>query len=178
MKREINRKTALFICVGILTFLFLGLKCLISTKGATDEMYYIATAYRFYQGDAMLVDDWNTAQMSGFLLLPFVHVYMFIMKTTEGIVLYFRFLYLIFKAFVAVFCIAKLKKYGAFGIAGISVYYFFSPQNLESLSYNTIALGMVMMIGAVCLAEKRKKPDYYLCGIFWQWQYWHSLSVY
>lgn len=50
-------KKKLFICAGILTFILLGLKCLISTKGATDEVYYIATAYRFYQGDAMPVDD-------------------------------------------------------------------------------------------------------------------------
>lgn len=164
--RKTGNKKGLLICISLLAFLFLGLKCLISTKGATDELYYIATSYRFYQGDAMLVDDWNAAQMSGFLLLPFVHVYMLIMKTTEGIVLYFRFLYLIFKVLVTAFCMTKLKKYGAFGIAGISVYYFFSPQNLDSLSYNTIALGMVMMIGAVCLAEEKKKRDYYLCGIF------------
>ncbi len=161
-----RKKKILFICAGMLTFILLGLKCMISTKGTTDEVYYVATAYRFWQGDAMLVDDWNAAQMSGFLLLPFVHIYMLIMKTTEGIILYFRFIYLIFKVLVAAFCIAKLKKYGVFGIAGISVYYFFSPQNLDALSYNTIALGMVMMIGAVCLAEEKKKPDYYLCGIF------------
>lgn len=54
-------KKKLFICAGILTFIFLGLKSLISIKGVTDEVYYIATAYRFYQSDAMQVDDWNAA---------------------------------------------------------------------------------------------------------------------
>lgn len=166
MKREIKGKACLAIGLFVLTFLFLGLKCLISTKGTTDEVYYIATAYRFYQGDAMLVDDWNTAQMSGFLLLPFVHIYMLVMKTTEGIVLFFRFLYLLFKVLTAAFCIVKLKRYGMLGIIGISLYYFFSPQNLDALSYNTIALGMLMMIGAVCLSGARKKRDYYCCGIF------------
>lgn len=166
MKREIKGKACLLICLFVLTFIFLGLKCLITTKGTTDEVYYIATAYRFYQGDAMLVDDWNTAQMSGFLLLPFVHLYMLLMKTTEGIVLYFRFLYLIFKALTAAFCIVKLRKYGMSGIIAVSLYYFFSPQNLDALSYNTIALGMIIMIGAVCLDDARRKRDYYYCGIF------------
>lgn len=126
----------------------------------------MAEAFRFYKGDAMLVDDWNTAQMNGFLLLPFVYLYMFVVKTTEGIIFFFRILYLIFKVLVTVFCFQKLKKYGVFAIIGISIYYFFSPQTLEALSYNTIPMGMILMIGSVCLAEKRTKVDYYLCGIF------------
>ncbi|MCM1262437.1 MAG: hypothetical protein NC313_06915 [Butyrivibrio sp.] len=168
MQREINRKktAGVFIIVLIVTTFVFVLKCLITTIGTTDELYYITTAYRFYQGDAMLADDWNTAQMSGFLLLPFVSLYMAIMKTTEGIVLYFRFLYLIYKMFVAFFCLKRLKPYGLFGMMGVAVFYFFTPYNLDSLSYNTIPIGMVMMIGAVYLTEKRKKLDYYLCGIF------------
>ena len=166
MRKRIQKRDVILISAGILTFILFGLKCLISTNGTTDEIYYVAEAFRFYKGDAMLVDDWNTAQMNSFLLLPFVHLYMLVFKTTEGIIFYFRILYLVFKALVAVFCLRKLKKYGVFGIIGVSVYYFFSPHTLEALSYNTIPMGMILMIGAVCLAEERKKIDYYLCGIF------------
>lgn len=168
MKRRMRTKKIIFICISVLIFILFGLKCYITTAGSyTDEVYYIATSFRFWQGDAVLVDDWNTAQMNGFLLLPFVYLYMIIMKTTEGIVLYFRFIYLIFKTLVAVFCLRKLRKYGVLGIIGISIWYFSSPQSIDALSYNTIPIAMILMIEAVYLSEEKKNGiTYYLCGIF------------
>lgn len=162
-----KKKLCIITILGILTTILFVLKSLISSEiSLADEAYYIQTAFRFYQGDAMLVDDWGAPQLMGFLLLPFVYLYMSIVKSTEGIILYFRILYLIYKCFVLAFCYNKLRKYDLFGIIGLSIYYFFTPFNIDSLNYNTIPIGMILMIGAVILSDKRKPFDYYLCGIF------------
>ena len=35
-----------------------------------DEIFYISTVYRFFQGDAMLVDEWNNVQLFAFITYP------------------------------------------------------------------------------------------------------------
>lgn len=159
------KKNYLVILGTIITVLFF-LKCLITTDiTPIDETFYIESAFRLYQGDAFMIDELTPVSLNGILLLPFVWLYMFFMKSTDGIIIYFRVLYLLFKLGVLVFCIKKLKKYHLFGIIGISIFYFFSPYNIDALSYNTIPLGLILMIGAVLLTEKRSFRDYYLCGI-------------
>lgn len=37
-----------------------------------DEIFYISTVYRFFQGDAMLVDEWNNVQLFALLIYPFL----------------------------------------------------------------------------------------------------------
>lgn len=146
------------------------LKCLVTSEiSLEDESNYIATAFRFYKGDAILADDWSPWQLSGFVILPFIYLYMLVGGTTEGIVLYFRILYVLFKLTVTLYAVYRLRKAGEHGryvYLGTAFFFCFTPFNIDSLSYNTISMAMVLLIGIILLTESRKGADYFLCGLF------------
>ena len=50
-----------------------------------DESFYLSVPYRILQGDQFLVHEWNMAQMSAFLVLPLVKLFIGITGGTEGI---------------------------------------------------------------------------------------------
>ena len=130
-------KALYFVVFALLLILFIG-NIFLDTN--TDEFHYLATTYRFYLGDAMLVDDWSPEQMNAVLLLPFFTLYHLIVGSNTGIVLYFRFLYLIY------FC--------------------FTPYNVNTLSYNTIPISMFMLIFTIVLKENQSAWDHLFTGIF------------
>ena len=152
----------------LITILFVVKTFFSSAISMEDEMHYVATALRFCKGDAFLVDDWSPEQLNGFLLLPFVMLYKIIFRTTDGIILYFRFLYLIFKALITIYSIHRLKRaqtLNVYTLIGVFCYYFFTPYNIDALSYNTIPLSMIFLICIIILTDRASVWDYYLCGI-------------
>ena len=56
----------------------------------SDECFYLTIPYRLTQGDRLILNEWNPAQLAGFLLYPAVSLYLRIFGSTEGIVLAFR----------------------------------------------------------------------------------------
>ena len=68
-KRYRYFKALYFVVFALLLILFIG-NIFLDTN--TDEFHYLATTYRFYLGDAMLVDDWSPEQMNAVLFLPFI----------------------------------------------------------------------------------------------------------
>ena len=71
----------------------------------------------------MLVDDWSPEQMNAVLLLPFFTLYHLIVGSNTGIVLYFRFLYLIMKVLVFFYCYRTLKINEPAKMAGLMLYF-------------------------------------------------------
>ena len=65
-----------------------------------DETFYLSIPFRLVQGDALLVEEWNLSQLSALLLYPIMKVYLFLFKSTDGIVLSFRIIYVIFQILV------------------------------------------------------------------------------
>ena len=132
---------------------------------SSDENHYLATAYRFWRGDRMLIDDWSPEQLNAALMLPFFYIYMAFVGTTAGIVLYFRRIYLILQILVFTFCYSHLlfdkwtKRIGLLG------YLFFVPYNMSTLSYNTVPLSMMLIVITIMLMQDAKKGYYYLLGI-------------
>lgn len=155
--------------IMLITLLF-GLKCLLATEiSISDELSYIATALRFFKGDAMLADDWTSVQMNGFLLMPFVGIYYSIFGSTEGIALCFRLLYLLMKllvAFVVTFKLCKLGYRKIYTLMGVAFYYFFTPYNIDTLSYNTIPLTMILLIVVIILTNENRNAEWFLAGVF------------
>lgn len=170
---EIQKKSYNPICVRIILLLIISIfilaKAFITTQiSLTDEAHYVATAYRFFKGDAVLVDDWSPEQMNGVLLLPFIYLFKVFWASTEGIMLYFRLIYLFIKLLIFIFAWYRLEKYGrygAYGFFGALLFYLVTPFNIENLSYNTIPLMMVFLIGTIILTSRNRKYDYILCGI-------------
>ena len=131
-----NKRIYLGIVIFFITIIF-GVKCLLTTEITfSDEMSYIATALRCFNGDAMLVDDWAPTQLNGFLLMPLVGVYYRIVGSMEGVVLYFRVVYLLMKLLISIFAIYRFEKIGEnrlYVLMGIAFYYFSTPYNIDTL---------------------------------------------
>lgn len=170
MKMIKDKYNLILLCLTIAVTIVFVAKCFISGRTVVgDEIYTIAVGLRFFKGDAMLVDDWNGGQMTGFLLLPVIALYrLFSGGTNEGILLYMRFVYLIFKFIVSGYCLYRLDRHGVrkwYSVAGIAFYYFFTPFNIDGLNYNTIAIGMILVMGTLLLTDRNKKRDFYLFGV-------------
>lgn len=132
-----------------------------------DEIFYISTVYRFFQGDAMLVDEWNNVQLFAFVTYPLYCLIRLFHHSNEGIVIIFRIAYLIFQAAAASYCYCRMRRFGWARVIPSLFYFVTTPYNINSLSYNTLAFGFVLLT-LVTLAgtEYLKAGDSILCGIF------------
>jgi len=77
-----------------------------------DESFYLTIPYRVIKGDALLLDEWHASQLSAFLLYLPMKLFLLINKSTDGIILYFRFLFAISQTAVSCYTYYKLKKFG------------------------------------------------------------------
>lgn len=168
MKSKIFTHRFLYFFLLFITILFIAKAFISSAISLQDEMHYIATSLRFYDGDAFLVDDWSPEQLNGFLLLPFVALYKIIFRTTSGIVLYFRLLHIFIKLLITLYSFYRLSRKKMLNIFTAScglIYYCFTPYNIDALSYNTIPLSMIYIIFIILLTDSFSKKDYFICGI-------------
>ncbi len=99
-------------CVLILTLLFLLLLWRVPFGyDWTDEGYYSVVAYRFLLGDRPLLDTWEVHQFSGLLALPFLRAYLlFHPSGTDGVLLYFRYVYVSIQYLIGLYAFHVLKK--------------------------------------------------------------------
>ena len=66
---HIKKETAIYaVCLAVLFCLFAWRQFFGFNKN--DEIFYISTVYRFFQGDAMLVDEWNNVQLFALITYP------------------------------------------------------------------------------------------------------------
>lgn len=132
-----------------------------------DEIFYISTVYRFFQGDAMLVDEWNNVQLFAFVTYPLFCVFRFFQDSNEGIVLFFRMAYLAFQILTASYCFWRMKRFGWIRMLPALYYFVTTPYNINGLSYNTLAFGFVLLcLVTLSCGEKLKFYDFILVGIF------------
>lgn len=166
---KMKHENTIYIMIVIISSILLVLKLFITTENSfADETQYITTAYRFFKGDIMLVQEWSVVQTSSLLLVPFWWIWDLISGgSNDGVILYFRVMYLLFKLFVLLYSLYLTKdkpyKHQVY-LAGL-IYYFFTPQNIEAISYNTLGLGMIYLVIVMILVDRGKIIDYILCGL-------------
>lgn len=117
--------------------------------GGSDESYYLTIPQRLLQGDALFRDEWNLAQMSGVLLMPFTAVYRLFAGSYEGVVLAARIYYVILHAVVTSVIYTRLRKYGYITMFGALLFFIFTPYDIMAYSYNTMALDLVVLTGVL-----------------------------
>lgn len=155
--------TFVFLLLGLVIFAFW--KCSYGF-GGNDEAFYLTTAHRLSLGDIFIKDEWNLAQLSGFLMLPFVYLYRVIFGSTEGIILAARFLYVIIHAGVSIFIYRKLKSFGYISIFASALYFIFTPYDIMALSYNTMALELLVLTGLLmATSNSEKKLPFIISGL-------------
>ena len=93
-----------------------------------DESFYLTVPYRLVQGDVLLRDEWHPAQLVGFIMYPVMWLYMNISRSTDGMILTFRYIYIAAQAAAAIYIYVRLKKLSPVGaIAASAVFFLFVP---------------------------------------------------
>ncbi|MEO7037743.1 MAG: hypothetical protein ABI548_27500 [Polyangiaceae bacterium] len=119
----------------------------------TDEPFYSAMPYSFLLGNRPWVNELGVFQNAGLLLLPFYRVYVAIAGSAAGIVLFNRYLYVIWLVICSIASFAFVRRISttttACCVAALVVG--FSYFNLFALSYNTCG-AFSFLCGILCTA--------------------------
>lgn len=137
--------------------------------GNVDESFYLTVPYRLWMGDGLFSQEWHLSQMAGFLLLPFMAVYMLLSGgSTAGIILAFRYIFTCVQGLAAVFLYLRLKKFSWSGacIAAL-VFFLYAPFGIMALSYNSMGILCLTVSTVLLLTNTRgSKLEYALSGLF------------
>ena len=155
-KRWIAAGTA-FIVIGILLIYraFYGMD-------TTDETFYLATAKRFYEGDLLFQNDWNTGQIFGLVMMPFYYFYLMVTGSNEGIILCARILFVFIALFVAGFTYKVLyqytKKFGASLLASLCILVYVRG-NIITCSYYSLGFYTFLLAILWWMDAKKEKKE-------------------
>ena len=108
----------------------------------TDEGFYNAMPYAFALGARPFVDETLVQQTSALILLPLVKVYLAVVGSADGLVLFMRHVYWVASAATAgvVFRLLRDVVDPPRALAVAVCGFLFVPFHIPSLSYNSIAM--------------------------------------
>lgn len=166
MKKENSRKEWITGGVFFSFMLLLLCRCFFSVNYG-DEPYCISSVWRFYQGDALIAQDWFPAQqLVSWLLFPFFAIFRLFHDSNDGIILASRILYVFSQGIVAWIVYRRLSKYGKYRIAASLMYLLSTQNNMLTLNYNTIGIScMILVLTILVTEEKYGKGTLILTGI-------------
>lgn len=165
-RKPIRLETWIFAAVMVVLFALFAWRQFFGFN-KNDEIFYISTVYRFFQGDAMLVDEWNNVQLFALLIYPFYSLIRLFHHSNTEMILIFRIGYLLVHGAAAAYCYIRLKRFGWVRILPALFYFMSTPYNINSLSYNTLAFGFVLLtLVTLASAEKWTIGNAFLCGLF------------
>ncbi|MFO0735168.1 MAG: hypothetical protein U0270_04785 [Labilithrix sp.] len=141
-----NMPVCLAWAAGVVTLLFLFQRFRYAPD-FTDETFSIAMPYRYALGDKPFVDEISIQQTAGFLLFPFVWLWVKINGST-GLVLFVRVLhFLVFKGAAAAgvwFAARRVLATHSAAIATAFVPLAFVPHSIPNVGYNVIGLAFLI----------------------------------
>ncbi len=166
LKHSKFKKEDIVFLVSFISILFVQIYKAKLGMGSRDEHFYITLGYRFYQGDALFYDDTHIAQMIGFFITPLVYLFRLIKGSNEGIVLGFRYFYVLFTLLIGLCIYLKFRKeYHYYALLAASAYMLFTPFQIMALSYNTMSVGFLLL--ALLCYKKQNLFRLFLSGIFY-----------
>ena len=138
----------------------------------SDEAYYVAEAYIVSNGAIPVTNNWMQAPGGTLLCSPIVRLYTAAFGGTEGIFLFMRKAFLIYKILVAGVLILLLRRSFPFLLSLLLPlpYLALSPFSIDNFSYNTLSLSLlliscVLLFSALQNSEKYNKQFSFLGGI-------------
>lgn len=164
-----NREEILYGVIFLMVNIVLVFKCCFAGNiSLYDETFYIATAQRFLNGDILLVNDWHPAQMASVPLIPFLYIWRVINgNNSDGMLLYFRLIYLAIKGLVVLYTLHVTKKCKYHGLAFVAslLLYCSSPLCVDVLSYNTMGFIAIFVLILNIIIDKKTVGNYILEGL-------------
>ncbi|HEX3852716.1 MAG TPA: hypothetical protein VHW01_17250 [Polyangiaceae bacterium] len=124
-----------------------------------DEAFYSAMPYSFLLGNRPYFDELALHQNAGLLLVPFFRVYLAIVGSADGIIMFNRHLYFAYLAICSIVAYRLSRRLSGHvpACCAAALIILFAYYNLFALSYNTCgAFGF--FCGIVCTAGALLKP--------------------
>ncbi|MGI6032590.1 MAG: ArnT family glycosyltransferase [Coriobacteriales bacterium] len=144
IKRNIPYLLLVVACAALLARSFYGFSWL-------DESFYVALVDRLYRGASPFLDEWHPAQVYAPLLLPFYALWIAVTGGTDGVILWFRVLYVLISFATALVTYRVLAR--DFGrLAGTCIalcYFFYVRANILGMSYYALCTTF-FLLGIVC----------------------------
>lgn len=96
MKFNKRSYSMLFAFLAVITTLAFTYRRLFYGVDFTDEAFYSGIPYEFVLGIRPFIDELNFLTFPSLILYPFIKVFYMLNNGTEGLILYNRFLFLLF----------------------------------------------------------------------------------
>lgn len=167
-RSQINAKLQLFVMVALF-FLITALNVWKARFGfcSTDESFYLTISHRLYLGDGLVIDEWHPSQFASVMVYPFFYLYMKVNGSTEGIILFFRLMYVLFNTITAVFLYYKTYKHGWISVICTAFYLLYTLGGMMTTNYNTIGLSCMIVSGLLFCFNDDHKFQWFLAGVFY-----------
>lgn len=133
-----------------------------------DEPFILTLSHRLIKGDAFLYDEWQPTQLTGFLNYPWMILFTATHNNTDGMILFFRYVYVILNFVSLLFVYLRLSSYSKKPlITGAACLYLllFSSMDILTVSYNFYSLTGLLLFITLCITGK-SNIEYLFAGIF------------
>lgn len=156
-----NSKAGEIIFTGIYLFvvIFLFWRCRFGFA-YDDETFYLTIPYRLCMGDRLLLHEWHLTQLSGILLVPLVKLYLVLFHSTEGIVLFSRYVFTAVWAAGGLFLWWKMKRFSPLGaMAATFCFVVYAPYGIMELSYHSLSLLLFLATCVLLITNDHDSSD-------------------
>jgi hypothetical protein len=162
MVKKLKRIDYLFIISLITVFLF-HFCCILVVNVPRDETFYITIPFRLINGDSLVQHEWHLSQFSSFFSYFPVYFYTRVIRSTEGILLFMRFTYLIVHTIIAVIIYVFFRKYKIASIAASMIFYLQFAYRICAISYNSMfALFILLLTFCLLKAYETQATKFYI----------------
>ena len=132
-----------------------------------DETFFLTIPHRLLLGDRLIVDEWQVSQFSSVLqFLPF-RIFYSLTGGTEGIVIYFRRLFIVFRLLICVLVYRRIRNCRPYSLAALFLLAAFVPINIMTLNYYTLSFFFSELICLLLFCSKKPLSPLKLivCGV-------------
>jgi len=132
-----------------------------------DEASYWLLGHRLSFGDRMISDEWHLTQFGYMVLLPAYYLYTGIVGSTEGLILFARYLFIAVDLLFYCGMVRRLRQYRLAGVVSSFLFCALVPQLFFAFSYCTMSVFAVMLLCLILFFGKQSKtvPQLFLSGV-------------
>jgi hypothetical protein len=157
MRKKLSKYDLIFIATMI-AGLLLHLACIYSADHFADESLYPTVPLRLINGDSLVSDEWHLTQFVSLFLYAPVRIWMQIKGSTEGIILFLRYFYLVIHTSVSIGIYAFFRKNKLWAVAGAMMFYTQVPLRFLSANYHSL-LALFLLLLTITLLTIYKKNN-------------------
>ena len=133
--------------------------------GPIDEHFYLTLGYRLVKGDALIYDEWHISQMISLFIAPVLRVYIACTGGTDGLVHFFRIVYVVLNSFCGIALYLRFRSRGFAAVLSSLAYMSFVPFHIMALSYNTMSIAFLLL--SLCAFDGKSRGRTFLAGILY-----------